>query len=105
MPIPQLTSEQLASARRSATVARRIRADFKDRVKSGELPFAKALAQASGDDVLGHLRIVDLLKCVPRIGEKRAERIMERLGIAPNRRIRGLGRLQRTALLEEFVDG
>ena len=105
MPIPQLTSEQLASARQSATVARRARADFKNKVKGGDVPFAEALAQASGDDVLGHLRVADLLKCVPRIGEKRAERIMERLGIAPNRRIHGLGHLQRAKLLEEFVDG
>ena len=105
MPIPQLTSEQLASARQSATVARRLRADFKGKVKSGELPFPEALTKAIGDDMLGHLRVIDLLKCVPRIGEKRAERIMERLGIAPNRRVRGLGRLQQAALMEEFLAG
>jgi len=105
MPIPKLTSEQLASARHSATLARRARADFKDQVKTGKLRFAQALEKATADDVLGHLRVVDLLKCVPRIGDKRAERIMERLEIAPNRRVRGLGRLQIAALLEEFGDG
>jgi len=105
MPIPKLTSEQLAAARKAATAARRARADFKSKVKSGRLPFAQALAEASNDEVLGHLRVADLLKCVPRIGEKRAERIMERLDIAPNRRVRGLGRLQLAALSEEFGDG
>ncbi len=79
-----------------------MRADLKNKVKCGQVSFCEALHEAAGEDMLSHLRVLDLLKCVPRIGEKRAERIMERLDIAPNRRVRGLGRLQMEALCKEF---
>ena len=58
------------------------------------------LAQA--DDVLAHVKVVDLLKSLPRVGEKRATAVMEKLDIAPNRRIRGLGRHQVAGLKAEF---
>ena len=57
---------------------------------------------AANDDVLAHVKVVDLLKSLPRVGEKRAAAVMERLDIAPNRRIRGLGRHQIAGLKAEF---
>jgi len=60
------------------------------------------LDEAAEDDVLAHVKVVDLLKALPRVGEKRAAEIMERLDIAPNRRIRGLGRHQIAGLRAEF---
>lgn len=102
MTIPQLTTEQLQAARAAATEARRKRADLKQQVRSGELSLAKALDLACGDEVLAHVKVVDLLKALPRVGEKRASLVMERLDIAPNRRIRGLGRHQLAGLRAEF---
>ncbi len=102
MTIPQLTTEQLEAARAAATEARRRRADLKGQVRSGELSLAAALETAAGDDVLAHVKVVDLLKSLPRVGEKRAGLVMERLDIAPNRRIRGLGRHQVAGLKAEF---
>ena len=102
MSIPQLTTEQLEAARAAATVARRARADLKSKVRSGELSLGQALDAASGDEVLAHVKVVDLLKALPRVGEKRAAQVMERLEIAPNRRIRGLGRHQVAGLKAEF---
>jgi ribosomal protein S13 len=42
---------------------------------------------------------------MPGVGKVRAQRIMEKLGISPNRRVRGLGTHQRQALQEEFAAG
>ncbi len=53
--------------------------------------------------MLAHVKVVDLLKALPRVGEKRAAEIMERLEIAPNRRVRGLGRHQVAGLKAEFA--
>ena len=94
MSIPTLSPEQLSAAREAATRARRVRAEFKARVRAGDLSLSEALDEAAEDDVLAHVKVVDLLKALPRVGEKRAAEIMERLDIAPNRRIRGLGRHQ-----------
>ena len=102
MSIPTLSPDQLSAAREAATRARRVRAEFKARVRAGDLSLSEALDEAAEDDVLAHVKVVDLLKALPRVGEKRAAEIMERLDIAPNRRIRGLGRHQIAGLRAEF---
>jgi len=43
-----------------------------------------------------------LLESMPGVGKVRAKQIMERLGIAESRRVRGLGTNQRSALEHEF---
>ena len=104
MTIPQLTSEQLQAARAAATAARRARADLKNDLRAGKLGLAEALDAAANDDILAHVKVVDLLKALPRVGETRAAVVMEKLDIAPNRRIRGLGRHQLAGLRAEFGD-
>lgn len=102
MAIPQLTPEQLQAAREAAAEARRARAGLKAQVRDGAITLGQALDTASGDAVLAHVKVVDLLKCVPRVGQKRADDVMARLDIAANRRIRGLGRHQIAGLKAEF---
>lgn len=100
--IPRLSPEQLEAARAAATEARRARAALKHDVREGRLTLSAALDKAAQDDVLAHVKVVDLLRSLPRVGVKRADEIMERLGIAANRRIRGLGRYQVAQLKSEF---
>ncbi|WP_297743192.1 integration host factor, actinobacterial type [uncultured Tessaracoccus sp.] len=102
MAIPKLSSEQLAAARASATEARRIRAELKEQVKKQELTFTEALAKAKQDEVLSRIKVIDLLRAVPRVGITRATEILERADIAANRRIRGLGHHQ-IERLEQLV--
>lgn len=102
MAIPTLSPEQLQAARQAATQARRARAELKEQVRSGSLSLPDALDKAAKDDVLAHVKVVDLLKAMPRVGDKRAAEIMERLEIAANRRVRGLGRHQVAGLKAEF---
>jgi len=100
--IPKLSEEELQSARKAATEARRIRAEFKEQVRQGSLSIGDALSHAMDDDVLAHIKVIDLLKTQRRIGQVRAEEIMTKLSIAPTRRIRGLGRHQIDGIVEEF---
>lgn len=102
MAIPTLSPEQLQAAREAATAARRARAALKEQLRTGKLSLSEALDTAAKDDVLAHVKVVDLLKALPRVGEKRAAEIMERLEIASNRRVRGLGRHQTAGLKDEF---
>ncbi len=103
MAIPKLSSEQLAAARASATEARRVRAELKEQVKNQELSFMEALAKAQGDDTLSRIKVVDLLRAVPRVGVTRAAEILEAADISANRRIRGLGRHQIERLARFFA--
>jgi ribosomal protein S13 len=50
------------------------------------------------------MKVSALLEAMPGVGKVRARQIMERLGIAESRRVRGLGANQRTALEHEFPD-
>jgi hypothetical protein len=101
--IPPLSDEQRQQARNAATEARRRRAAVKQGLRTGETTLAEVLATAETDDVIAHAKVVDVLKALPRVGAVRAERVMERLDIAPNRRLRGLGRHQTAALITEFA--
>jgi GNAT superfamily N-acetyltransferase len=100
--IPPLSNEQRLEARHAATEARRRRAQIKHGLRTGELNLADVLELAERDEVVAHTKVVDALKALPRVGVVRAEKIMARLDIAPNRRLRGLGKHQVAALIEEF---
>lgn len=102
MAIPTLSPEQLQAARAAATESRRVRAALKNAVRDGSKSLSEALDECSQDDVLAHIRVIDLLKALPRIGEKRAGEIMAKHDIAANRRVRGLGRHQIAGLKAEF---
>jgi S13-like H2TH domain len=100
--IPPLSNEQRLEARHAATEARRRRAKVKQSLRTGDLSLAEVLELAEKDDVVAHTKVVDTLKSLPRVGAVRASKIMTRLDIAPNRRLRGLGKHQIAALIEEF---
>jgi len=100
--IPPLSDDQRQQARNAATEARRRRADIKQSLRSGERTLGEVLELAEHDDVIAHTKVIDVLKALPRVGAVRAGRVMERLDIAANRRLRGLGKHQTAALLAEF---
>ena len=102
MTIPPLSDEQRSQARHAATEARRRRAEIKQALRTGDRTLADVLEQAEQDDVIAHTKVVDVLKSLPRVGAVRAAKVMDRLDIAANRRLRGLGKHQTAALIAEF---
>lgn len=103
MTIPPLSDEQRQQARNAATQARRRRADVKQSLRAGDYSLAEVLNLAEQDDVVAHTKVVDVLRALPRVGTVRAAKVMERLDIAANRRLRGLGKHQTAALIAEFA--
>ena len=102
MQPPQLSEEQRARALERAAEARRVRAEVKELLKMGSLRFSELLERGAEDVLIGGLKIESVLSSMPGMGKVKAKRLMEALGIADNRRLRGLGDKQRAALLEEF---
>jgi hypothetical protein len=100
--LPPLTPDQRAAALEKAARARKERAEVKARLKKAELTLSQVLKDGQTDDILGKMKVSALLEAVPGIGKVRARQIMERLGIAESRRVRGLGANQRAALESEF---
>lgn len=101
---PQLTPEQRAENLAKAAKVRRERAELKDKLKMGLVSLPELLDQASSDDVIGKMKLVAVLESLPRVGKVGARRIMDEIGIAQNRRVRGVGDQQRAKLLGMFTD-
>jgi signal recognition particle GTPase len=100
--LPPLTPDQRAAALEKAAKARKDRAEVKKNLKRGAITLPSVLKQGQSDDTVGKMKVSALLESMPGVGKVRAQQIMERLGIAESRRVRGLGANQRTALENEF---
>jgi guanylate kinase len=100
---PKLTPEEQARALEIAKLARQERASMKAEMRKGSLTFAQFLSACDLNPVLSKMRVVELLESLPGYGKIRAQAIMEKFNISPTRRVQGLGRHQRSALLKEFA--
>lgn len=78
-----------------AAEVRTQRARIKAALKAGEANPVEAL----GDPVMGKVPVSEFLRSLPGIGEKRCKRMMRMLGISSRKRVGGLGRNQREALV------
>ena len=96
---PPLSPEQRAAALAKAAEARRVRAELREALRVGDTTLAEVLDR-SGDDIVGGMKVKAVLTALPGLGKVKSYRLMDRLGIAENRRVRGLGPHQRQALLE-----
>ncbi|MGN6252503.1 MAG: integration host factor, actinobacterial type [Marmoricola sp.] len=102
MALPSLTPEQRQAALDKAAASRRERAEVKNRLKHSGASIAEVLAAGETNDVIGKMRVNELLQSMPGLGKVRAREVMTRLGIAESRRVRGLGAKQVAALVAEF---
>ena len=102
MPLPELTPEQRAAALEKAAAARRARAEVKNRLKHSGASLADVVREGQVNEVVGKMRVSELLQSMPGIGKVRARQVMEKLKISETRRVRGLGVKQAAALVAEF---
>ena len=100
--LPPLTPEQRQAALDKAAASRRERAAVKNRLKHSGASIADVLAEGSRNEVIGKMRVSDLLAAMPGLGKVRAAAVMDRLKISESRRVRGLGVKQIAALVAEF---
>ena len=102
MALPPLTPEQRQAALDKAAASRRERAEVKNRLKHSGASIVDVLQEGQVNEVIGKMRVVDLLQSMPGLGKVRARQMMERLSISESRRVRGLGAKQIAALEREF---
>lgn len=101
--LPPLTPEQRQAALEKAAASRRERAEVKNRLKHSGASLADVVAEGQTNEVVGKMRVSELLQSMPGIGKVRAKQVMERLKISESRRVRGLGAKQVQALVDEFA--
>lgn len=99
---PEQTPEARAAALQKAAEARQARALVKHRLKFAGASITDVLMQGQGDDAIGRMKVSALLESMPGVGKVTARALMEQLGIAENRRVRGLGVQQMRAIANHF---
>lgn len=99
-----LTEHERAEALGKAAAARAARAAAKEQLKSGTLSVADLISSGDGDSAIARMKVSEMLEALPGIGRVRAAAIMDELGIAASRRLRGLGVHQRRALVDFMND-
>lgn len=82
-----------------AAHVRRTRAEWKQALKTKSMTLAALLEMAETDEIAAGMKVSTALVSLPGWGKVKTKREMERLGIAENRRLRGLGKRQREDLL------
>ena len=79
-----------------------MRAEIKQLLKTGSLTLTDVFERAEGDDLVAGIKVYAVVVSMPHMGKIKAKRLLEELGIAENRRLRGLTERQRTDLLASF---
>jgi len=99
---PSMSPEDRIRALEEAKVARKYRSEVKAMIRRGEISLPSFLTRADAEPVLAKMRVIELLESIPGYGKVRAHSAMEKLNISPTRRVQGLGKHQRLALVNEF---
>ena len=105
MSVPELDADARREALEKAKRARQVRAQLKHMLKSGEVELHEVLSRAGDAPALAKMRVVEVLEALPNVGKVTAAKLMDELKISPTRRVQGLGRRQKAALLDRFGDG
>ncbi len=101
MAVPELSLEQRQAALEKAKAARIRRAEVREELKSGKLSLQDVL-DMKDDPVVGRMKVLTLIETLPGFGKARSLKMINELGIAESRRIKGLGDRQRKALLDRL---
>ncbi|HET9061234.1 MAG TPA: integration host factor, actinobacterial type [Acidimicrobiales bacterium] len=103
MPLPPtLSADQRQAALEKAAAVRKQRAELKDRLKMGSVSLKELLDQGQSDEVIGKMKVINVLESLPGLGKVKARRAMDEVGISETRRVQGLGEQQRRKLLEKL---
>lgn len=101
MALPNLSPEDRAKALAKAAEARQKRAEYRAKIKAGDMTFANVMAKAD-DPIVARMKVSTLLESLPGFGKAKAAKLMEELEISPSRRVQGLGARQRAELMERL---
>ena len=102
MALPKLSQEEKKNALAKAQEMRRARSQMREQLKKGDLDLCQVLA--ADDEVTARMRVAYLLRSLPRVGKVKAQRIMDEIGIDEKRRVQGLGKRQREALMTRLAN-
>lgn len=102
MKLPVLTLSEKKEALEKAQKMRSERKEIREQLKTGRMALSEVLSR-DNDEVMGKMRVAYLLASLPRVGKTTAKKVMDEIGIDESRRVQGLGKRQKEALLARFT--
>lgn len=102
MKLPVLTLNEKKEALEKAQKMRSERKEIREQLKTGRMALSEVLSR-DNDEVMGKMRVAYLLASLPRVGKTTAKKVMDEIGIDESRRVQGLGKRQKEALLARFT--
>ncbi|HUR74503.1 MAG TPA: integration host factor, actinobacterial type, partial [Sporichthya sp.] len=69
MALPPLTPEQRAAALEKAAIARRERAEVKNRLKHSGASLAQVIKEGQENEIIGKMKVSALLESMPGVGK------------------------------------
>jgi hypothetical protein len=100
---PQRSNEQRMEALARANAIRTYRAQLKKKVRAGEVDVIPLLVDVP--EVLGTMKLVELLLAMPKVGRVKANKMLQRMRISPAKTLGGLSERQRLEVLQLLADG
>lgn len=94
--VPVITTEERMAALEKAKRVRAMRKELCRRLKCGQI----GIEEFMDDPVASRVRVKRMLESMPGVSSAGAVSIMADIGISETRRVGGIGRRQRAALLE-----
>jgi DNA polymerase III delta prime subunit len=102
LKLPVLTLNEKKEALEKAQKMRSERKEIREQLKTGRMALSEVLSR-DNDEVMGKMRVAYLLASLPRVGKTTAKKVMDEIGIDESRRVQGLGKRQKEALLARFT--
>ena len=99
--VPTISNEERLEALKKASALRSARAELRAALKAGEITIKDVVENP--DAAAQGMKVATLIATLPGYGTVKTQKVMDELGIAENRRIRGLGAKQKEALLAYFA--
>lgn len=96
--VPDRSLQQRLDALDRANEIRTYRARVKRCMKDGQIKLVDVLT----DEECAGMRIADAMMAVPKIGRRKVDHTLRRVGISPSRTLAGLTERQRRELLERL---
>ena len=103
MALPVLSPEQRQAALAKAAEARTARSRVLAAVAAGQLSIAEVLDRSV--DTTRRTKTEAVLRALPGYGKAKVAALMDECGIDPQRRVGGLGQVQRAKLLDALAPG
>jgi DNA uptake protein ComE-like DNA-binding protein len=106
LQVPFISQEKRKESLEKARLFKIQRAKIKQSIKKGIVNFNEIFGENKNyKDIVSNMKLIDLIKSLPGIGEIKAKRILNGLKISERKTVKGLGEKQKEVFKKYFKIG